>query len=52
MLKKELYDLSKATIRVLTLDKQFRVVLGERFKGVAEVNMIGAGNHLILELKK
>lgn len=50
--KKEIYDLSKTILKTLKVDKMGRVSLGESFVGISKVNIIGARDHLILELKK
>ena len=50
--KKEIYDLSKTILKTLKVDKAGRVSLGETFIGITKVNVIGANDHLILELKK
>ena len=36
----------------MKLDKQGKFNLGEKFKGTSKINILGAGDHLILELKK
>jgi len=51
-IKKELLALSKTVLKSLEVDKNGRVVLGETFKNVEKVNVIGSSDHLILELKK
>ena len=50
--KKELYDLSKTILKTIKVDKMGRVSLGESFVGISKVNIIGAKNHIILELRK
>lgn len=51
-IKKELLALSKTVLKSLEVDKNGRVLLGETFKNVEKVNVIGSSDHLILELKK
>lgn len=51
-IKKELLELSKKVLKSLEVDKNGRVVLGENFKNAEKVNVIGASDHIILELKK
>ena len=50
--KKEIYKFSKTIINSATVSKTEKFVLGEKFKNILKVNLIGAGDHLILELKK
>ena len=51
-IKKELLKLSKMVLKSLEVDKNGRVILGETFKNIEKVNVIGASDHIILELKK
>ena len=51
-LKKELLKLGGKILKILEVDKQGKVLLGERFKNVEKVNVIGSCDHLILQIKK
>ena len=50
--KDRVIELSKTIIRKPKVDTSGRVVLGSDFDGIEKVNVIGACDHLILELKK
>jgi len=50
--KQELCDLSKSILRISKVDKFGRIILGDSFKNVKTVNVFGARDHLLLELKK
>ena len=51
-LKLELLKLGGKILKKLEVDKQGKVLLGERFKNVEKVNVIGSCDHLILQIKK
>jgi len=50
--KKQTYNLSKSILKSSKVDKLGRVAVGETFSEIDKVNVIGAYDHVILELKK
>ena len=50
--KKKILELSRTIIRSVKVDKQGKIYLGTKFTNVTNVNLIGAYDHMILELKK